>query len=129
MSTSFGTSAWARGPIYSGDLGQYAWVLHRATGLGILFFLLVHIIDIMLIGLGRDVYDESVEFYGNPFLLLDGDCPRRRGDLPHPERATDHPDRLLGEACTCQKQLFWIALAGSLLLTIPSAIIIVQHEF
>src|SRR4051794_14512475 len=25
--------------IYSGDSGQYAWALHRATGLGIIFFL------------------------------------------------------------------------------------------
>src|SRR5215213_9080536 len=46
-------------PIYAGDTGQYAWVLHRATGLGVLFFLLVHILDIMLIGLGRDVYNKS----------------------------------------------------------------------
>src|SRR5699024_1972157 len=30
-------------PIYHGDVGQYAWVLHRATGAGIVFFLLIHI--------------------------------------------------------------------------------------
>ncbi len=56
-------------PIYAGDPGQYAWVLHRLTGIGILFFLLVHIVDIMLIGLGRDIYDESVEFYGRLELI------------------------------------------------------------
>ena len=58
-----------RAPIYSGGSGQYAWVLHRATGIGILFFLLVHIIDISLIGLGRAIYDASVEFYAHPVLL------------------------------------------------------------
>lgn len=58
-----------RAPIYTGDTGQYAWVLHRATGIGVLFFLLVHIIDIMLIGLGRDVYDHTVEFYSNPWII------------------------------------------------------------
>ena len=58
-----------RAPIYSGGSGQYAWVLHRATGIGILFFLLVHIIDISLIGLGRAIYDASVEFYARPVLL------------------------------------------------------------
>jgi succinate dehydrogenase cytochrome b556 subunit len=58
-----------RAPIYSGGSGQYAWVLHRATGIGILFFLLVHIIDISLIGLGREIYDASVEFYARPVLL------------------------------------------------------------
>jgi succinate dehydrogenase cytochrome b556 subunit len=50
-------------PIYSGGSGQYAWALHRASGIGILFFLLVHIIDISLIGLGRNLYNASVAFY------------------------------------------------------------------
>ncbi|MDQ3658018.1 MAG: succinate dehydrogenase, hydrophobic membrane anchor protein, partial [Chloroflexota bacterium] len=27
-----------RSPIYTGDVGQYAWIMHRATGIGILFF-------------------------------------------------------------------------------------------
>ncbi len=58
-----------RAPIYSGGSGQYAWALHRATGVGILFFVLVHIIDISLIGLGRAIYDASVEFYARPVLL------------------------------------------------------------
>jgi succinate dehydrogenase / fumarate reductase cytochrome b subunit len=56
-------------PVYSGGPGQYAWALHRAAGLGILFFLLVHIIDISLIGLGKDVYDASVAFYARPALI------------------------------------------------------------
>ncbi|MCC6312465.1 MAG: hypothetical protein IT337_00525 [Thermomicrobiales bacterium] len=56
-------------PIYNGDPGQYAFALHRAAGIGILFFLLVHIIDIMLVGFGRDVYDESVAFYGRIELI------------------------------------------------------------
>jgi succinate dehydrogenase cytochrome b556 subunit len=58
-----------RAPIYSGGTGQYAWALHRASGIGILFFLLVHIIDISLIGLGRAIYDASVEFYARPVLV------------------------------------------------------------
>ena len=58
-----------RAPIYSGGSGQYAWVLHRASGISILFFLLVHIIDISLIGLGSAIYDASVEFYAHPVLL------------------------------------------------------------
>lgn len=56
-------------PVYHGGPGQYAWVLHRASGIGVLFFLLVHIIDIALIGLGRAVYDASVEFYAQPALI------------------------------------------------------------
>ncbi len=116
-------------PVYSGDLGQYAWVMHRATGLGILFFLLVHIIDIMLIGLGRDVYDETVEFYGNPWLIL-MEILLVGAVIYH----TLNGLRIIlidfwSKGVHYQKQLFWIAIAGSVLLTLPAAIIIIQHEF
>jgi succinate dehydrogenase cytochrome b556 subunit len=56
-------------PIYSGGSGQYAWVLHRASGIGILFFLLIHILDISLIGIGKELYDASVAFYAQPAIL------------------------------------------------------------
>ena len=56
-------------PVYDGGAGQYAGALHRASGIGILFFLLVHIVDISLIGLGKNLYDASVEFYARPALL------------------------------------------------------------
>ncbi|MGH2618402.1 MAG: succinate dehydrogenase, cytochrome b556 subunit [Thermomicrobiales bacterium] len=56
-------------PVYSGGPGQYAWALHRATGIGILFFLLIHIIDISLIAIGSEIYDASVAFYARPVLL------------------------------------------------------------
>lgn len=116
-------------PVYSGDLGQYAWIMHRATGLGILFFLLVHIIDIMLIGLGRDVYDETVEFYGNPWLIL-MEILLVGAVIYH----TLNGLRIIlidfwGKGVHYQKQLFWIAIAGSVLLTLPAAIVIIQHEF
>lgn len=116
-------------PIYRGDLGQYAWVLHRATGLGILFFLTLHIIDIMLIGLGSELYDESVAFYGNKFLL-----PMEVALVGAVLYHTLNGLRIVlidfwDKGVRYQKQLFWIALIGSILLTIPSAIIIFLAEF
>ncbi len=115
-------------PIYSGDPGQYAWVMHRATGIGIVFFLLVHIIDIMLIGLGRDVYDESVEFYGNVFLI-----PMEIALVGAVIYHTLNGLRIMAidfweMGTRRQRQLFWTALIGSVLLTIPSAIIIFLAE-
>jgi succinate dehydrogenase / fumarate reductase cytochrome b subunit len=35
-------------------------LLHRVTGLGILLFLLIHIVDISLLGFGPRVYDEGI---------------------------------------------------------------------
>jgi len=116
-------------PIYAGDLGQYAWVLHRSTGIGVLFFLLVHIIDIMLIGLGRDVYDESVRFYANPFLVP-MEVALVGAVIYH---ALNGLRVILIDfwpmGAQRQKQLFWTALIGSVLLTIPSAVIILVSEF
>jgi succinate dehydrogenase cytochrome b556 subunit/succinate dehydrogenase hydrophobic membrane anchor protein len=116
-------------PIYAGDPGQYAWVLHRATGLGVLFFLLVHIIDIMLIGLGRDIYDKSVELYSNPFLI-----PMEIALVGAVIYHTLNGLRVIlinfwPMGVRRQHQLFWVALVGSVLLTIPSAIIIFLAEF
>jgi succinate dehydrogenase / fumarate reductase cytochrome b subunit len=115
-------------PIYSGDTGQYAWALHRATGLRVLFFLLVHILDIMLIGLGRDVYDKSVDFYGNAFLL-----PMEIALVGAVIYHSLNGVRIIlidfwSMGTRQQRQLFWGALIGALALTIPSAIIILTNE-
>jgi len=99
------------------------------TGLGVLFFLLVHIIDIMLIGLGRDIYDKSVEFYSHWYIipmeiLLVGAV------IYHALNGV----RIIlidfwSQGTRKERQLFWGALVASALLTIPSAIIILINEF
>lgn len=117
----------ARGgvPLYWGDVGQYAWVLHRATGLGVLFFLLIHIIDISLIGLGRDLYDETVAFYANPFIL-----PMEIALVGAVIYHTLNGIRILlidfwqVGGTRYERQLFFAMLALTVLLTIPSAVII-----
>lgn len=118
-----------RVPVYNGDTGQYAWLFHRLSGLGVLFFLLVHVIDIMLIGLGRDIYDKSVEFYSHWYIipmeiLLVGAV------IYHALNGV----RIIlidfwSQGTRKERQLFWWALAASALLTIPSAIIILVNEF
>lgn len=50
-------------PFYRGDIGMWAWLLHRATGVGVLLFLLIHILDTALILLGPDVYDHVIGLY------------------------------------------------------------------
>jgi succinate dehydrogenase cytochrome b556 subunit len=49
--------------------GQWAWALHRLTGVGILGFLLIHVLDIMLLPLAPDVYNQTVASYAHPYLL------------------------------------------------------------
>lgn len=55
---------WAR---YRGQPGYYAWLLHRLTGLGVLLFLGVHIVETFLIAFGPAVYDRAVATYNTPF--------------------------------------------------------------
>ena len=116
-------------PIYSGDPGQYAWVFHRASGIGILFFLLIHIIDIMLVGLGRDVYDESVAFYGRGELI-----PMEIALVGAVVYHTLNGLRVVAIDFTSwgyrkERQLFYWVLVLTAVLTLPSAWILVAAHF
>jgi len=46
--------------MYRGGAGHWAWILHRLTGLGVLVFLLIHILDTGLVLFGPAVYDRVV---------------------------------------------------------------------
>jgi len=62
--------AWARlveGLRYGGGVGQWSWLLHRITGLGIALFLVVHIIDTFLVVAYPAEYDFTVAIYGGTF--------------------------------------------------------------
>ena len=115
-------------PIYNGDVGQYAWILHRATGIGVTFFLLIHIIDIMLISWGRDIYDHTVGFYANPFII-----PMEIMLVGAVIYHTLNGLRVIAINFSSQgpvreKTAFWWVLAATVILTIPSAIVILIHE-
>jgi succinate dehydrogenase cytochrome b subunit len=46
--------------MYKGQSGMWSWLLHRVTGLAILLFLFIHIVDISLIGFGPAAYNTGV---------------------------------------------------------------------
>jgi len=53
-------------------VGQLSWVLHRLTGVGVLLFLCLHILDTSLIVLGPEHYNRMVAFYRLPaFRVLE----------------------------------------------------------
>ena len=56
--------------MYRGQLGMWSWLLHRITGLGVLVFLLVHIVDISLLGFGPTVYNEAIALFGTPVVRV-----------------------------------------------------------
>lgn len=54
--------------MYRGQSGQWSWLFHRVTGLAILLFLLVHIVDITLIGFGPTVYNDGIAIFSTPII-------------------------------------------------------------
>lgn len=117
-----------RAIIYRGDIGQYAWILHRASGVGLVFFLLVHVIDIMLVGLGSDIYDHTVAFYGNWFVI-----PMEIILVGAVIYHTLNGIRVMAVNFTekgpvKEAKAFWWVLAATVILTIPSGIVILIHE-
>ena len=56
--------------MYKGQSGMWSWLLHRVAGLGILLFLLVHIVDISLLNFGPNVYNDGIALFGTTIVRL-----------------------------------------------------------
>jgi succinate dehydrogenase / fumarate reductase, cytochrome b subunit len=56
--------------VYRGKSGQWAFVLHRITGFLVFMFLLLHVVDVSLINIDTDLYNEVHDLYGNVLLRL-----------------------------------------------------------
>jgi succinate dehydrogenase / fumarate reductase cytochrome b subunit len=47
---------------------MWSWVLHRITGIGIYFFLLVHILDTALVRVSPEAYNAVIGAYQTPLM-------------------------------------------------------------
>ena len=56
------------GTLYRGKIGMWSWVLHRITGVGIYFFLLVHIMDTALVRVSPEAYNSVMAVYKTPIV-------------------------------------------------------------
>ena len=56
------------GTLYRGKVGMWSWVLHRISGVGIFFFLLVHILDTALVRVSPEAYNVVIESYKTPIV-------------------------------------------------------------
>ncbi|HLB44345.1 MAG TPA: succinate dehydrogenase, cytochrome b556 subunit [Candidatus Limnocylindrales bacterium] len=50
---------------YRGREGMLAWAFHRISGLGIFAFVVLHVLDIYLVGGNPALYDEVLAFYAS----------------------------------------------------------------
>jgi succinate dehydrogenase / fumarate reductase, cytochrome b subunit len=56
------------GTLYRGKVGMWSWVLHRISGVGIFFFLLVHILDTALVRVSPEAYNAVIAVYKTPII-------------------------------------------------------------
>ena len=56
--------------LYRGGIGQWSWALHRITGVGVLLFLCLHILDTFLIMLGPVHYNAIIGLYRMPIFRI-----------------------------------------------------------
>ena len=56
--------------MYRGGAGQWAWLLHRLSGVAVLLFLLLHILDTGLVLFGPEIYDKVVKIYVHPLFRV-----------------------------------------------------------
>ena len=55
-----------RRTFYRGGGSLWSWIFHRASGLAVLGFLFLHILDTSLIGFGEEHYNRFVKIYAQP---------------------------------------------------------------
>ncbi|AZL06502.1 MULTISPECIES: succinate dehydrogenase, cytochrome b556 subunit [Brevibacterium] len=58
------------GTLYRGNEGMWSWVAHRVTGVGIFFFLLVHVLDTALVRVSPEAYNAVIGTYKTPFMAI-----------------------------------------------------------
>jgi succinate dehydrogenase / fumarate reductase cytochrome b subunit len=55
---------------YRGAIGQWSWVLHRLTGLGVVLFLVLHVIDTSWAVFYPGLYVEAIATYQSPLFTI-----------------------------------------------------------
>ena len=55
---------------YRGNAGMWTWLLHRVTGLGVLAFLIIHVIDTAVVVYWPDFYDHTLDIYRSPLFRV-----------------------------------------------------------
>ncbi|GAB4511133.1 MAG: hypothetical protein OHK0046_08800 [Anaerolineae bacterium] len=55
---------------YRGAIGQWSWVLHRVTGLGVVLFFVLHVIDTSWAVFYPSLYEKAIAIYQSPLFTV-----------------------------------------------------------
>ena len=112
---------------YKGALGQWSWVLHRITGLGVVFFLVLHVIDTSWSVFYPQLYVEAIATYQSPLFTI--------GEFALVAAVVYHALNGLRIAIIDYKPVWWkyqqraafYVLGGSVILLVPVFILMFGH--
>ena len=115
--------------ILRSQTGAWAWLLHRVTGVGVLVFLLAHIVDTALIGFGPEAYNHALDLYRLPLFKV-GEVGLVFAVIYHAVNGIRVIVVDFWEGATrYHRQLFWASLAGTAVLFLPAAVIMIPRIF
>lgn len=55
---------------YKGKQGHWAWIFHRVSGLGIMFFLVLHVFGMSLASFNPAAHEQMLELYKQPIFAI-----------------------------------------------------------
>jgi succinate dehydrogenase / fumarate reductase cytochrome b subunit len=114
---------------YRAPQGMLSWALHRISGLGVLAFLLLHIVDIFLVGYGPTTFNDLLFLYRNPIFRL-GEVVLVAAVYYH---AANGVRIILVDFWRAgyqyERQMFYAVMAVFLLAFIPTAILMIRPLF
>jgi len=114
------------GRLYRGREGQWSWIAHRVTGVAIILFLFLHVLDTSLVGFGPAAYETFVTLYRfAPFRVLE--VALAGAVLYHGINGI----RIIlidfiQDATRIQRQLWYVVWASFLVLFIPTAFLMLR---
>lgn len=115
--------------MYRGGAGQLAWFLHRWSGVAVLLFLLIHILDTALVLFGPELYNKVVIIYTHPLFRL-GEVGLAAAVLYHALNGIRITLLDFFPALTDrQHQLFYAVVALFVVLFLPSAFLMLKPLF
>ncbi len=112
---------------YRGAIGQWSWVLHRVTGLGVLFFLILHVVDTSWAVFYPELYEEAIASYQSPLFTL--------GEFALVAAVVYHAFNGLRIAIfdfkpewwQYQQRAAWVVIGAAVLVCIPTFLLMFSH--
>src|SRR6185503_11525251 len=114
---------------YRGREGYWAWLLHRVSGVAIILFLFLHVLDTSLIGFGPEAYESFGFLYRIPvFRVLEvalAGAVLYHGINGIRSIIIDFVDK----STRIQRQLWYMVWASFVVLFLPAAFIMLKPVF